>query len=416
MAAEAKILNDRADQSTDNGDVSPIFEQSGTSASTLLRDDFDRNVCCVMGLPVDVATIDTAIAAIDAAITSRTRLSFVTPNVNWLVRACNDPVARGEILAADLSLADGAPLAKMARSLGVPISGRVAGSDLFEALRRRPAFSSRKIKVFFFGGRDGAAEAAARALEEDDSAMSSAGWLNPGFGSVEEMSSPEIIEQINAAAPDFIVVALGAAKGQAWIDHNSDRLEAPVIAHLGAVVDFTAGGISRAPAWVGDAGLEWAWRIKEEPSLWKRYASDACALASLTVKRFLPTFSKLRQITSRGEGKISAFLNRDEVRVVLSGDIEASELAPVRQIFREASAVKKNVVLECDDLGRVDMSFLGLVLMLEKELGRTGKFILLSGASKAHKALFTANGMCYAEAVEQGNEIIDVDHPLAAAS
>ena len=102
--------------------------------------------------------------------------------------------------------------------------------------------------------------------------------------------------------------------------------------------------------------------------------------------------------------------------MVLSGDIEASELAPVRQIFREASADNKNVVLECDDLGRVDMSFLGLVLMLEKELGRTGKFILLSGASKAHKALFTANGMCYAEAVEQGNEIIDVDHPLAAAS
>lgn len=415
MAAEAKILNDVSDQSADTDAVSPLSNRAGGPASTLRRDEFDRDVWCVLGLPVDVATIDSAVAAIDAAVASGTRLSFVTPNVNWLVRASNDPVARAEILAADLSLADGAPLAKMARSLGVPIAGRVAGSDLFEALRRRPAFSGRKIKVFFFGGRDGAAEAASKSLDEDDSALVSAGWLNPGFGSVEEMSSPAIVKEINDASPDFIVVALGAAKGQAWIEHNRDRLTAPVIAHLGAVVDFTAGGIRRAPQWVGDNGLEWAWRIKEEPSLWKRYASDAVALASLTAKRLMPTFSKLRQIKPLGAGRTSTNFNRDAVHIELSGDFERSGIAPVRQAFREASAAGMDVVLECNGLGRIDMSFLGLVLMLEKELGRTGKRVLLSKASRTHKALFSANGLCYAEATEHSVQTVDAEEGIAAA-
>ena len=130
-----------------------IGRSSGTSAEpqAIRRDDFERNVWCLLGLPVDVATVDGAMAEIDRAARDNKQLSFVTPNVNWLVRALDNPAARQEIIAADLSLVDGAPLTALAKMLSVPTTTRVAGSDLFAALRRRPAFGGPNLSVFFFG-------------------------------------------------------------------------------------------------------------------------------------------------------------------------------------------------------------------------------------------------------------------------
>ncbi len=168
--------------------------QLGVEAHSLRQDDFDRDVWCMLGMPVDIADINQAVAAIDEAVRTDRRLSFVTPNVNWLARAAKDKAVRRELINADLSLVDGAPLAAMARRLSLPIRSRVAGSDLFEALRRRPSYGGRRLKVFFFGGRDGAAEAAAKAINEDNGGVEAVGWLNPGFGDVEDMSRPEFFE------------------------------------------------------------------------------------------------------------------------------------------------------------------------------------------------------------------------------
>lgn len=260
-------------QPHDITDEKPLSTDSmtGNDVASLVRDDFDRNVWCVLGLPVDISTIDSAVGDLEVSIRDKRRLSFVTPNVNWLVRAWNDAGARKEVIDADLSLIDGAPLLAIARLLGVPAPTRVAGSDLFDVLRKRPAYGGRKMKVYFFGGRDGAAEGAAQALNSEMGPLEAVGWRNPGFGNVEAMSAQEYIDDINDADPDFVVVSLGAAKGQAWIDRNKERLNAPVTAHLGAVVDFTSGDIARAPEWMRRAGLEWLWRIKEEPCLWRRY-------------------------------------------------------------------------------------------------------------------------------------------------
>ncbi|MHA7873248.1 MAG: WecB/TagA/CpsF family glycosyltransferase, partial [Hyphococcus sp.] len=300
------------------------------SEAVLRRDDFNRNIWSLLGLPVDIAAIDDAIASIDAAVRDGRRLSFVTPNVNWLVRAARDRQVRREVLNADLSLVDGAPLSVAARSLGLPLRTRVAGSDLFEALRRRPGFAGRRLKVFFFGGREGAAEAAAKAVNAEKGGVEAVGWRNPGFGDVEAMSAPEIIDAINAAAPDFVVVALGAAKGQRWIERNQTALHAPVIAHLGAVIDFTAGGIRRAPGLVRRLGLEWAWRIKEEPSLWRRYAADAAAMAGLLFSRFLPQFLFRHKNGASGAAAVDIMDAPLTTILRLKGDLSARTLSPAR--------------------------------------------------------------------------------------
>ena len=79
------------------------------------------------------------------------------------------------------------------------------------------------------------------------------------------MSDQGIIQNINATNADFVLVALGARKGQAWIMANRRQLEAPVISHLGAVVNFAADRIARAPNWAQNMGIEWLWRIYQEP-------------------------------------------------------------------------------------------------------------------------------------------------------
>lgn len=369
-------------------------QRAAGTVESVLRDDFDRDVWCLMGLAVDAADITQAVASVDDAVRTRRRLSFVTPNVNFLVRAMQSPEARQEILNADLSLADGAPLIAMAKMLGVPLPSRVAGSDLFEALRRRPAFTGRRIRVFFFGGRDGSAEAAVEAINRQKGGVEAVGYFNPGFGDVESMSTDAIIEQVNAADADFVVVALGAAKGQAWIERNRERLNAPVTAHLGAVVDFTAEVVERAPEWMQRAGLEWLWRIKEEPALWKRYYKDGFSLAGMALTKLLPQWRRGRG--GNGEtarARIEAAST--ETRIFLSGDLLRPNLEPLRDAFREAAKREKPVNIDFSAAGAVDRAFLGLLLMLEKHQHRADAALRIAGVSPDMKALMQANHMNY---------------------
>jgi N-acetylglucosaminyldiphosphoundecaprenol N-acetyl-beta-D-mannosaminyltransferase len=369
------------------------------------RDDFDRDVWCLLGLPIDVASVDHAVAEIDAAVRTGQKLSFVTPNVNWLVRVLKDGAARREVLEADLSFIDGAPLVAMAKMLGVPAPSRVAGADIFEALRRRPGFGARRTRVFFFGGRDGAGAAAVEALNKEQGGVEAVGCLNPGFGDVETMSAPEIIAEINAARPDFIVVALGAAKGQAWIDRNKDQLDAPVIAHLGAVVDFTAGGVARAPAMVKKLGLEWLWRIKEEPALWRRYFDDGAALVGIILRRLAPQLLAWRPRLNRSDASMlaTADIRRSASRttIVLSGAFTATSLAAARKGFRSAAATGGDVVLDFTAVTQFDRSFLGLILMLEKHVARCGRTLYVDGATARHRAILQANAMDYRVAAQK---------------
>lgn len=368
---------------------------SENDVHAISADDFDRNVWCVLGLPLDLTDVDGAMAEIDHAIRGNKKLSFVTPNVNWLVRSFRDPAARREILDADLSLVDGAPLVALAKMLSVPVKSRVAGSDLFEALRRRPPFAKGKIKVFFFGGRNDAAQAAMNLINSTNSGLEAVGSCNPGFGDIDSMSAEPVIDQINKTKPDFVVVALGAAKGQAWINRNQDRLNASVVAHLGAVVDFTAGEISRAPKWLQKAGFEWAWRIKEEPALWRRYFADGFSLIQIAMTKFLPQLQHSAPVTS--SALVSAEVKHGPIKttIQLSGDIRHTTLRPIREAFRMGAALGRDICLDFTAVESFDRAFLGLVLMLEKNLMRSGQNIYIAGVQQSQLRVLKANQMGY---------------------
>lgn len=344
--------------------------------------DFFRPVHCLLGLPFDAVTEDEALALLERARQQRSRCFLSTPNLNFLIASQADPAFRQSVCRSDLSVADGMPVVWFGRLLGLPLRERVSGSGLFERLRRS---AGRPWRVFFFGGPPGVAERACERLAANREGVEAAGWLYPGFGSVSDMSRPDWIDTINRSEADFVLVSLGSAKGQAWITHNLAQLRAPVISHLGAVVNFVAGSVRRAPVWMQRSGLEWVWRIREEPKLWQRYGRDGAAALKLVATRVLPLF-----LLDRLQPPAPAEHARAEVRplpgdggVSLHGAWAHDNLLPVREAFTRLAARGGAIRLDMADVSGIDSAFAGLLLLLDATLRDRGGSLALTGAPPA---------------------------------
>ncbi len=354
------------------------------SLGATLPDPFSRKVYCILGLPFDAIDLAGSVRLVQEAAARKEKCFLSTPNLNWLVTCQQDADLRNSVIDSDLSIVDGMPLVWVAGWLGIPIVERVAGSAVFEGLRSSRA---QRMSVFFFGGPRGIAEEACRRLNESVEGLACAGHECPGFGSVEEMSSDATIARINASGADFVVVALGAKKGQAWIERNRGRLTAPVISHLGAVVNFVAGTVSRAPEWMQRSGLEWLWRIKEETGLWRRYFSDGMAFLKLLLTRVVPYALLLSRHrldpVEIFEAKAVLRENADETLLELSGAWVESNLGPLREYFRCAADIGRDVHIDMAAVSHIDSAFVGLLLLMSGSCRRQGRHLYICRSNEA---------------------------------
>ena len=201
--------------------------------------------------------------------------------------------------------------------------------------------------------------------------------IDPGVMTAEKLRDPAIVEPVNATGADFLIVALGAQKGQAWLMASRDRLTVPVVSHLGATLNFLAGTVRRAPGGIRRLGLEWLWRVKEEPKLAARYLFDGLSLLWILVTRILPLSVWLRWPGSSGSGEGSGVWldveNPECCAVTIAGVVGDEQLAPVVEAFRSAAQSGRNVELDFQRLKSFRMGFAGLVLMLEKTLHKQGQ-------------------------------------------
>ncbi len=354
-----------------------------------------RDVYCILGLAIDAIEMPAVIRRIEAVIADPTAFLISTANVNFLVTSQFDRAFKESLLLSDLCTADGMPIVWIARLMGIPIKQRTAGSDLFEALKAKQHFS-RPLKIFLFGGADGVAEAAARALNERPDRLQCVGWLSPGFGTIDEMSTDDVIQNINASGADFLVVSLGAQKGHSWLLRNHHRIQVPIRSHFGAVMNFEAGRIKRAPQRMSRLGLEWLWRIKEEPHLWRRYWRDGWLLARLVFTRALPLAIMAQYQRLRFRGQILAIkqsIDDESVTLALSGFATEQHVTKAAAAFRSAVAAAKNIAIELTDTRFIDCRFFGLLLMLRKQLEGSGRSLRFSGISRRLARLFRLNGI-----------------------
>ena len=227
----------------------------------------------ILGIPFDNVTSCEALARIEQMIASRKPHYLATANVDFLVQAREDVELRRILFDADLILCDGTPLLWVSRLLGNPLPERVAGADVVPRLIQLAA--EKKYRLFLLGASPDSVSGAATNLRELYPDLIIAGYYSPPFNKLIEMDHDEIKARILAARPDVLLVSFGCPKQEKWIAMHYRALGVPVAAGVGATIDFLAGKVSRAPVWMRHAGLEWVYRLLQEPRrLFRRYVKD----------------------------------------------------------------------------------------------------------------------------------------------
>ena len=237
------------------------------------------NVC---GVPVDIVDESQAAQRLMAVMGSGAALQVSTVNLQFLVTARRLPGVRRALNGTGLNVADGAPVIWLARLLGRRLPARVAGADLVPTLLRLAAL--RGARVFLLGGADGVAAEAAAVLRRTIPGLQVTGAHEPPIAPLEDMADDEIIARIQEAGADILLVGLGHPKQDLWIARNRDRLPVSVAIGVGGTFDLIAGRFRRAPRWARRSGLEWVFRLLQEPRrLGLRYAACAAWLLGVLV-------------------------------------------------------------------------------------------------------------------------------------
>jgi N-acetylglucosaminyldiphosphoundecaprenol N-acetyl-beta-D-mannosaminyltransferase len=250
---------------------------------------------------VDVVRFDESLDEIEELVRRGAGGSVFTANVDHIVTADSDARFREAYDAASLSLADGKPLLWASRLLGLPLPAKVSGSDLVWPLMERAA--KRSWRVYLLGGAPGVADAAAEILHRRLGVVI-AGVDAPRV-SLDRWSDgvDPVAERVRAARPDLLLVALGAPKQEIWIHRNMKHLRPTVALGIGASLDFVTGRLRRAPRWMSEAGLEWLFRLGQEPRrmavryLWK----DPKFVSILARSAAGPRSRRIRERPTTGE-------------------------------------------------------------------------------------------------------------------
>jgi N-acetylglucosaminyldiphosphoundecaprenol N-acetyl-beta-D-mannosaminyltransferase len=217
----------------------------------------------VGALELDVLRQSEAIEAILRLVREGRGGTVFTPNVDHIVQAEHDLAFREAYSRVSLSLVDGTPVLWAARLLGTPLPEKLSGSDLFEPLIERAATEG--LRVVLLGGGPGVAELAAQNLRQKLPGLQVVDTLAPRLGLSATDEERTAVERLKQAKADIIFVCLGAPKQELFSDRNREALAPAVLVGFGAAVDFAAGTIPRAPRWMSQMGLEWAFRLGREP-------------------------------------------------------------------------------------------------------------------------------------------------------
>jgi N-acetylglucosaminyldiphosphoundecaprenol N-acetyl-beta-D-mannosaminyltransferase len=217
----------------------------------------------VLGVEFDNVTMDEAVSRGAELLEGEKAAYVVTPNpeIVWLCR--DDDKLKNIVNNAALCLPDGIGVIYGAKILGRPLKSKIPGIDFISALFEKAAPENKT--VFLLGAKPGVAEKAAKTLEERYPGLKVCGTADGYFKDDEP-----IIDEINALAPDILLVCLGAPKQEYWMADNAERLNVKLMAGLGGSLDVFAGTVERAPEKWQKHGLEWLYRLKKEPKRIKR--------------------------------------------------------------------------------------------------------------------------------------------------
>lgn len=227
----------------------------------------NENSVTLLGMRVDRVDMAGALALVERFIQERTPRHIVTADASMVVTAAEDPEFAAIVNDADLVTPDGAGILWATKHLGDALPAKVSGVDL--AARCCALSAEKGWRLFFFGAAPGVAEEAKARMQARHPGAHIVGFRDGFFELGDE---PAIVAQIRQARPDILLVALGIPKQEKFIRRHKAALNVPVSIGVGGTFDVFSGTARRAPVWMQNAGLEWAYRLAANPKKIRKVA------------------------------------------------------------------------------------------------------------------------------------------------
>ena len=234
-------------------------------------------------IPIYAMTYEQVLNEIHNAIEDRKSLNIGVVNAAKIVNMSRDPLLREDVLSSDLVLADGIAVVWASRFLGRPLPERVAGIDLFYGMLDRG--NQYHYRVFCLGATEEVSEQVENYIVKQYPNVILVGRRNGYFAAEEE---EEIAKNIAKLKPDILFVAMTSPKKENFMARWKDVMQVTIVHGVGGSFDVMAGKVERAPEIWQKMGLEWLYRVKQEPGrLWKRYLVTNCLFCWLVAKAFI---------------------------------------------------------------------------------------------------------------------------------
>ena len=240
-----------------------------------------------MGIEIDNLTRDEMLSRIFGCIKQKKPSQVVGVNVDQIVGVHKSELSKKIFLDSDLVFVDGKPIKWMCSLLGKPVKERITGPDLMEYICQKAA--PLKMKIFLLGAGPGVASRCGKILEERYPGIVVVGSYSPPFGFQKDHQEIDRINlMLKQSEADMLFVGMGSPKQDIFIYENMDKYGIPVSFSMGAALDFIAGNVKRAPRWMIHCGLEWFYRVLQDPKrLWKRYFIQDMKIVPMFLKELL---------------------------------------------------------------------------------------------------------------------------------
>jgi N-acetylglucosaminyldiphosphoundecaprenol N-acetyl-beta-D-mannosaminyltransferase len=329
----------------------------------------------ILGVAVDNLTMAEVLKVVEQQIVEGSFHQIATANVDFLVNSVGDDELREILNRCDVVLADGMPLVWASRFLGTNVRERVAGADLVPQLARLS--SQRGYRIFMLGADEESSAGAARWMQRNFPGVCIAGRYSPRFQPLEEMNHEDILLRIEEAKPDILFVAFGNPKQEKWIAMHRHRLRVPVCIGVGGSFEFLSGKLRRAPVWMQQNGLEWIYRMIQEPSrLAKRYFNNGAGLL-----RYLP--AQLMWTAMQSKPKTRGQITTEtvgQVRILrIHGNLIGSVLPQFESDVRSTVLSGLHVVLDLSRMTYIGADALGSFIHVMNHAFRWKRELWLAG-------------------------------------
>lgn len=237
----------------------------------------------VLGVPIAALTMEQVLDRVDQIIVERGRLQIGVVNAAKLVHMRHNVALQADVLGCDLILADGVPVVWASRLLGHPLPERIAGIDLMLGMLRRG--NQAGYRVYCLGASEGVLATALTRITREYRSIRLVGHHHGYFTPQEE---PALVAVIAAAQPDILLVGITSPKKERFLARWSDQLGVPVCHGVGGSFDVLAGKVRRAPLAWQRLGLEWLYRVYQEPRrLWRRYLFTNTLFCAMVLSEFV---------------------------------------------------------------------------------------------------------------------------------